>query len=84
VFEVYETDSDSIKALKTQTRAEFERAVELFELQKFAEAQRLFESLLQINEGDKAARLYAERSQKAQTDAQKSIWDGVEAVEKKR
>ncbi len=66
VFEVYEADTEALKAFKRRTRAEFERGVELFELGKFASAQRLFESLLQQNEQDKAVRLYVERSCLAQ------------------
>ncbi len=84
VFEVYEGESDPLKALKTQTRAEFERAVALFDREKFAQAQLAFESLLQKNEWDKPARLYAERCQKAQMDGKQGNWQEVEALQEKR
>ncbi len=84
VFEVYEADSDTLRRLKTQTRAEFERGVELFEQKEFAQALHVFNSLCQTNKEDKAAMLYAERSQKAQTELQSRSWDGVEMVQEKR
>ncbi|NEQ70333.1 MAG: hypothetical protein F6K21_33545, partial [Symploca sp. SIO2D2] len=42
---------------------EFERGVELFEQEEFAEAQSVFEVLWQQNEQDQPAKLYIERSQ---------------------
>jgi len=63
VFEIYEGDDDELKEFKRQTRKEFERGVELFEQEEFAEAQLLFEALWQQNEQDQPAKLYIERSQ---------------------
>lgn len=84
VFEVYEGDADSLKALKTQTRAEFERGVELFEQQKFSQALLVFESVLEKNEQDKPARLYVERCQTAQMDRKDGLWEAVETVQERR
>ncbi|MGB7442682.1 MAG: hypothetical protein WA919_16585, partial [Coleofasciculaceae cyanobacterium] len=66
VFEIYQGDPCSLKQFKTQTRTKFETAVELFEQEEFAQAQRLFENLLQQDERDNVLQLYLERVQKAQ------------------
>ncbi|NEP14686.1 MAG: response regulator [Symploca sp. SIO2C1] len=63
VFEIYEGDSDELKEFKRQTQEKFERGVELFEQEEFAEAQLVFEALWQQNEQDQSAKVYIERSQ---------------------
>lgn len=84
VFEVYEGESDAVKTLKTQTRSEFERGVELYELEKFEQAQAVFESILEKNEQDKPARLYVERSQNAQISRKDGSWDEAETHQENR
>jgi two-component system sensor histidine kinase ChiS len=65
VFEVYEANPEPVIHLKRQTRTEFERGVALYVEKNFAEAQDVFQDVLQRNEQDKAARLYIERCIKA-------------------
>ncbi|NEQ25231.1 MAG: adenylate/guanylate cyclase domain-containing response regulator, partial [Microcoleus sp. SIO2G3] len=84
VFEVYEGESELLKALKTQTRGEFERGVELYELEKFEQAQAVFESILEKNEQDKPARLYVERSQNAQNSRKDGSWEEAETHQENR
>jgi len=84
VFEVYEGESDALKTLKTQTRREFERGVELYELEKFEQAQAVFESILEKNEQDKPARLYVERSQNAQSARKDDSWEEAETHQENR
>jgi len=84
VFEVYEGESDALKTLKTQTRREFERGVELYELEKFEQAQAVFESILEKNEQDKPARLYVERSQNAQSTRKDGSWEQAETHQENR
>ncbi|MBW4548930.1 MAG: response regulator [Symplocastrum torsivum CPER-KK1] len=84
VFEVYEGESDTVKTLKTQTRREFERGVELYELEKFEQAQAVFESILEQNEQDKPARLYVERSQNAQSARKDGSWEEAETHQENR
>jgi two-component system sensor histidine kinase ChiS len=84
VFEVYEGESDTLKTHKTQTRSEFERGVELYELEKFEQAQAVFESILEQNEQDKPARLYVERSQNAQSARKDGSWEEAETHQENR
>jgi two-component system sensor histidine kinase ChiS len=84
VFEVYEGESDTLKTHKTQTRSEFERGVELYELEKFEQAQAVFESILEQNEQDKPARLYVERSQNDQSARKDGSWEEVETHQENR
>ncbi|HEY9612259.1 ATP-binding protein [Allocoleopsis sp.] len=65
VFEVYQANSEQIIHLKRQTRDEFERGVALYVEKNFAEAQKVFQDVLQRNEHDKVTRLYIERCIKA-------------------
>ena len=65
VFEVYEANPEPIIHLKRQTRTEFERGVALYVEKNFADAQDVFQDVLQRNEQDKVARLYIERCIKA-------------------
>ena len=65
VFEVYQANSEPIIHLKRQTRDEFERAVALYVEKNFAEAQKVFQEVLQRNEHDKVTRFYIERCIKA-------------------
>jgi two-component system sensor histidine kinase ChiS len=61
VFEVYDTGPPPQIELKTQTRAEFEQGVDCYVEGKLEEAQQFFQQVLQINEQDKAAKLYIAR-----------------------
>jgi two-component system, sensor histidine kinase ChiS len=65
VFEVYDGNSEQLINLKRQTRPEFERAVALYVERNFAEAQQIFETILQRNQQDKVTQLYIERCKKA-------------------
>jgi len=66
VFEVYDANPQDVIELKMQTRAEFEEAVELYVEEKFAQAQQVFQQVLQRNEQDRVTQLYIERCKKAQ------------------
>jgi two-component system sensor histidine kinase ChiS len=66
VFEVYDANPQDVIELKMQTRADFEEAVELYVEEKFAQAQQVFQQVLQRNEQDRVTQLYIERCKKAQ------------------
>jgi two-component system sensor histidine kinase ChiS len=66
VFEVYDANPQDVIELKMQTRTEFEEAVELYVEEKFAQAQQVFQQVLQRNEQDRVTQLYIERCKKAQ------------------
>jgi two-component system sensor histidine kinase ChiS len=55
VFEVYDGDSQFLKELKTKSKPSFEKAVFLYCQQQFAQAQQIFQEILEINPQDKAA-----------------------------
>jgi two-component system sensor histidine kinase ChiS len=58
LFEVFEADPPQIRELKMQTKTHFEEGIILYHNHKFYEAYQIFKSILQINDQDKAARLY--------------------------
>jgi two-component system sensor histidine kinase ChiS len=64
MFEVYDANTRPLIELKQQTRAEFERGVNLYLEEKFAQAQDVFQQVLRLNEQDRVTRLYIERCQK--------------------
>ncbi|MEC4852237.1 MAG: adenylate/guanylate cyclase domain-containing protein, partial [Jaaginema sp. PMC 1079.18] len=61
IFEVYDADSESLRVFKTATKAEFEKAVNLFQEQKMREAGEVFSELQQQNNGDRVLQLYQAR-----------------------
>ncbi len=61
LFEVFDADSPQIRELKMQTKTDFEEAIILYHEQKFYEAYLIFKAVIQINDQDKAARLYIQR-----------------------
>lgn len=63
VYEIYDALSPNEVALKDQSRDEFEEGFVLYHWEEFQDAQPFFEKVLQINETDKAARMYLERCQ---------------------
>src|SRR5919199_4224469 len=76
VFEVYDGDPQPLIELKMQTRADFEQGVYLYHQEQFAQAQAIFQQVLQTNEQDKAARLYIKRCEQLQTYGSSNEWDG--------
>lgn len=58
LWEVFEADAPHLRALKLQTRALFERGVELYHDQAFKEAELIFQEVLQSNPEDEPARIY--------------------------
>ncbi|MBW4493242.1 MAG: response regulator [Oscillatoria princeps RMCB-10] len=81
VFEIYEADPPALRKLKQQTRADFQRGVALYQKQQFANAEQIFQEILQINPQDKAAALYLKRSCKFQQYGPLQWWDGAECFD---
>ena len=65
VFEVYDGNPELLIELKRQTRVEFEQGVAFYIQENFAQAQQVFQQVLQKNEQDQVTRLYIERCKKA-------------------
>jgi two-component system sensor histidine kinase ChiS len=66
IFEVYEANPQHLIELKRQTCAEFEQAVCLYIEEKFAQAEQVFQQVLQKNDQDKVTQVYIERCKEAQ------------------
>lgn len=78
VFEIYESDPEFLKQLKTQTKSEFEQGVWLYFQEQFNAARKHFEHVLQVNERDLAARLYLERCDLSQQTGLHLKWEEVD------
>ncbi|MEO8964965.1 MAG: hypothetical protein ABI370_09880, partial [Gammaproteobacteria bacterium] len=61
IYEVFDSDAESAKFLKIQTKTDFEQGAAYFYQENYNEAQKTFEHVLRINPADKAAQLYLER-----------------------
>ncbi|NEO76784.1 ATP-binding protein [Moorena sp. SIO4G3] len=66
IFEVYDANPEDLIAFKSGTTPRFEEAVAYYVEKKFAQAQRIFEELLESNHQDRVVELYIERCVKAQ------------------
>ncbi|MNY43365.1 hypothetical protein D3C86_1783170 [compost metagenome] len=58
LFDVYQGDADTIRALKEKTKALFEQAVMFYQVGRFYDAREAFLMVLKQNRQDKAAQLY--------------------------
>ena len=83
VFEIYDADSPHSIELKQETSVIFERGLQLYAQQKFAEAQQFFEKICHINPQDQAAQLYAKRCTHYQESGVPQEWLGVETLQEK-
>ncbi|MEO8892436.1 MAG: ATP-binding protein [Coleofasciculaceae cyanobacterium] len=66
IFEVYDSNIQQIIDLKRQTRADFEQGVNFFVEEDFAQAEQIFQQVLQRNKQDRVAQLYIERCKQGQ------------------
>lgn len=80
VMEILDGSDDENTDLKLQTRADFDRAVNLYQNQKFELAVGLFHRILESNPNDKAADLYVQRCHKYNTGGILRTWDGAEEL----
>ncbi|OQY56878.1 MAG: hypothetical protein DRR08_05750 [Candidatus Parabeggiatoa sp. nov. 2] len=61
VYEIYDADSPTVKALKNKTRHDFEEGFVLYHWEEFNDARPFFERVLQVNKNDLAAQVYLKR-----------------------
>ena len=66
VFEIYDSNPESLQALKIQTKSDFEQAVFFYHRQEYQQAEAILQQVLTINPEDKAALLYLQRCQNFQ------------------
>ena len=65
------------------TRTDFERGLHHYLAREFEEARESFQTVLAINPGDRAARLYLDRSQFFAQHGTPPDWEGVEIIDHK-
>ena len=80
VYEVLDGSSTTSIALKLKTKAVFEAGLDLLLNRRFAEASVKFNSILEHNPGDKAARVYLERSEQLMVQRVPPDLEGAEVV----
>jgi two-component system sensor histidine kinase ChiS len=83
VFEIYDGDLGQILELKLSTKADFEEGVQRYFAKEFAEAAVCFKKVLRLNDTDKTAKLYLERSAQFMVHGVPENWEGIEALENK-
>ncbi len=77
VYEVYDENWGLSNQLKTQTKTMFEPGVIAYNRQDFAGALPMFQEILAINPGDRAALLYVKRCQHYRQYGVPEGWEGV-------
>jgi two-component system sensor histidine kinase ChiS len=83
VFEIYDSDPQFLRELKTQTKIDFEQGIWLYFQEEFTAARQYFDRVLQVNDRDLAARLYLERCELSQQTGLNLKWEEVEVFPKK-
>jgi len=80
VIDILDGQSDFWLDVYLQTKSDFEEALNFYESKNFVKAAELFESILDINLSDVAARFYLNRSLYYQSHGLPDDWDGSEDV----
>ncbi|MCU6791686.1 HAMP domain-containing protein [Paenibacillus sp. WQ 127069] len=58
LYDVYQGEPDTLRALKEKTKAKFEQAILLYQVGRFYDAREAFLQVIKANRQDKAAKLY--------------------------
>jgi len=80
LYEVFDGDPPECLDLKKETKSPFEEGLCLYYDRKFAEASVQFNQVVRQNPGDKAARIYLERSAAYMVQGVPEDWTGVETL----
>ena len=80
IFEIIDGDPDDIKELKLQTKADFAEAINLYKSQQFSKAKKIFESIIEKNQNDMAAKTYLERCNRFIKSGVPEDWDGITII----
>ena len=78
VFEVYDSEPATIVELKNKTKTAFETSLLLYSQKKFAQANEIFQEILQINPQDRATKMYIERCEYYQEHEVPEEWSRME------
>lgn len=83
VFEILDGGTTKDVNLKLETRTHFEKGLLHYHSQEFAEAQIIFDNVLQCNPQDKAAQIYRERAAYLAAHGVPPDWTGIEILSEK-
>ena len=83
VFEIYDGDTDAVKALKISTQTNFEEGLRCYFAKEFVAAAGCFKKVLAVSPDDKTAQLYLERSAQFMVQGVPEDWQGIEIMESK-
>ncbi len=78
IFEIIDGDPENARRLKTKTKEDFNRAIQLYKNKDFHKALEFFLKVTDVNPGDQAARLYISRCEKFIELGFPDDWDGIE------
>jgi two-component system sensor histidine kinase ChiS len=78
VFEVYDAEPLAIIELKNTNKTDFESAIILYNHKEFNQAKQIFQTILQINPQDGAAKMYIDRCEYYQRHGVPEKWSGIE------
>lgn len=80
LIDVYEGDSDAVRALKDRTKGMFERGIALCQEGRFFDARETFIEVIKVNRFDKAAKLYFYLCDEYYQKGASEGWNGTLAV----
>ena len=80
IFEIIDGDPDDIKELKLQTKDIFAEAINLYKSREFSKAKEGFESIIEVNQKDKAAKTYLKRCKAFIESGVPDEWDGITII----
>ena len=80
IYDLYEGETVSIRELKAQTKVLFEEGINHYFNRQFGKAAECFKQVLLINENDKAAQYYLDKSVSYIVNGVEEEWNGVEEM----
>ncbi|WP_409341891.1 adenylate/guanylate cyclase domain-containing protein [Paenibacillus sp. MBLB4367] len=80
LYDVFEGEPETIRALKERTKTLFERGIELYQVGRFYDAREAFVQVIKINRQDQAAKLYFYMCDEYYQNGTTSDWNGTLSV----
>ncbi len=80
IYDLYEGETVAIRQLKAQTHLQFEEGISHYYKRKFGKAAECFKQVLAVNEGDKAAQYYLDKSVGYIVNGVSEEWSGIEEM----
>lgn len=83
IYECFDGDEKKIRALKNETLDIFQKGLDCFYAQDFAQASAYFDEILKANKKDRVAHYFRNRSARHMLEGVSDDWTGVEKLESK-